>query len=66
MVFQFSPELWDEYQIKPIIDIGRNWKDGEKTRDFGDTDGVVCDTKGKVFCISLWYAVQKAMQCRVF
>jgi len=33
--------------IKPIIDIRQNWKDGEATRAFGDTDGVVYDNKRK-------------------
>jgi hypothetical protein len=59
-------KLWDEYQIKPIIDIRRSWRDGEETRAFGDTDGVVYDNKGKVFCISPWYAERKTMPCRGF
>ncbi|RLC13858.1 MAG: hypothetical protein DRH93_21410 [Deltaproteobacteria bacterium] len=44
----------------------RSWKDGEATRAFGDTDGVVYDNKGNVSCISPWYADQKTMPCRGF
>ena len=25
-------KLWDEYRIKPVIDVRNMWKDGEKTR----------------------------------
>lgn len=59
-------KLWDEYQIKPIIDIRRSWKDGEETRAFGDTDGVVYDNKGNVFCISPDYGDRKTMAGRGF
>ena len=59
-------KLWDEHQIKPIIDIRRSWKDGEDTRAFQDTDGVVYDNKGNVSCISPWYADQKTMPYRGF
>jgi len=59
-------KLWDEHQIKPIIDIRRSWKDGEETKAYRDTDGVVYDNKGNVSCISPWYADQKTMPCRGF
>jgi len=42
--------LWDEYQIKPVIDICNHWKDGEKTRLLGDYKNVVHDYRGNVFC----------------
>jgi len=41
-------------------------KSGRFIRVFQDTDGVVYDNKGKVFCISPWYADQKTMPCRGF
>jgi transposase len=42
--------LWDEYRIKPVIDIRNHWKDGEKTRLLGDHTNVVHDYQGNVFC----------------
>lgn len=42
--------LWDEYQIKPVIDIRNNWRDGEKTRLLGEHTNVVHDYQGNVFC----------------
>ncbi len=59
-------KLWDEYQIKPIIDIRRSWRDGEETRAYRDTDGVVYDNKGRVYCLSPHYADRKTMPCRGF
>lgn len=59
-------KLWDEYQIKPIIDIRRSWRDGEETRAYKDTDGVVYDNKGQVSCISPHFADQKTMAGRGF
>lgn len=42
--------LWDEYRIKPVIDIRNHWKDGEKTRLLGSHTNVVHDYQGNVFC----------------
>ncbi len=42
--------LWDEHQIKPIIDIRNMWKDGESTRLVNGTCNVVYDYKGTVYC----------------
>lgn len=58
-------KLWDEHQIKPIIDIRRSWQDGEETRMFGD-DGVVYDNYGTVSCISPHFGDQKTMPYRGF
>jgi hypothetical protein len=46
-------ELQDQWRIKPIIDIRRDWKDGEETRPlFWDrVDNVVTDERGSVFCV---------------
>lgn len=42
--------LWDEYKIKPVIDIRNNWKDGEVTRLLKGHTNVVYDYEGTVFC----------------
>lgn len=42
--------LWDEYQIKPVIDIRNHWKDGEKTRLLKEHNNVVYDYRGNVYC----------------
>ena len=43
-------KLWDEHQIKPVIDIRDMWKDGEKTRLLTGKDNIVYDYKGTVYC----------------
>jgi len=43
-------KLWDEYGIKPVIDIRNMWKDGEKTRVVIGTENIVYDYRGTVFC----------------
>jgi len=42
--------LWDEYRIKPVIDIRNHWRDGEKTRLLGEHTNVVHDYQGNVYC----------------
>lgn len=44
--------LWQEYGIKPIIDIRNMWKDGEKTKQLKGkkAENVTYDYKGTVFC----------------
>jgi len=44
--------LWDDYMIKPVIDIRNQWKDGEETHPlFPDRiDNIVYDYKGTVYC----------------
>ena len=45
-------KLWDEYGIKPIIDIRNMCKDGEKTRSFEykKFQNMSYDNQGNVFC----------------
>ncbi len=43
-------KLWDEHEIKPVIDIRDMWKDGKPTRLVRGRRNVVCDYKGSVFC----------------
>ena len=59
-------KLWDEYEIKPVIDIRRSWKDGESTRVFEKVPTVVYDNKGQVYCICSATGEQKSMVCRGF
>ena len=42
---------WDEYGIKPVIDIRNLWKDGEETKQTAGKWNVVYDYRGQVFCI---------------
>jgi hypothetical protein len=43
--------LYDDYAIKPVIDIRNCWKDGEETRVVAGQENVVYDYKGNVFCV---------------
>lgn len=49
-------ELYDEYGIKPVIDIRESWKDEKgskiKTRPLNENkaDSIVYDNKGRVYC----------------
>ncbi|MCL6613434.1 MAG: transposase [Firmicutes bacterium] len=43
-------KLWDEYGIKPVIDIRNSWRDGEGTRLVTGETNVVYDYKGTVYC----------------
>lgn len=42
--------LWDDHDIKPVIDIRNMWKDGEETRLLGNYENVVHNFKGNVYC----------------
>ena len=44
-------KLWDEYRIKPVIDIRNCWKDGEETKSVEDRWNVIYDFKGTVSCV---------------
>lgn len=43
--------LWDDHQIKGVIDIRNCWKDGEQTHLVPGTDNVVFDFRGEVSCV---------------
>ena len=43
-------KCWDEYRIKPIIDIRDMWKDGEDSKVLEDEENVVYDYCGNVYC----------------
>ena len=42
--------LYDDYGIKPLIDIRAMWKDKEKRLIFNRVDNIVYDERGKVYC----------------
>lgn len=44
-------KLWDEYGIKPVIDIRNCWRDGEETKLVTGTRNVVYNYRGQVFCV---------------
>jgi hypothetical protein len=43
-------QLWDEHEIKPVIDIRNQWKDGEETKGISTVWNVVYSYDGKVCC----------------
>lgn len=43
-------KCWEEYQIKPVIDIRNMWKDPDKTRLLEGRENVVYNYKGNVYC----------------
>ncbi len=50
---QNNREFYDRWGIKPVMDIRRDWKDGEQTRPvYGDrVDNIVMDERGSVYCV---------------
>lgn len=42
--------LWDDYTVKPVIDIRNMWKDGEPTRLVNGMGEVLYDYCGNVYC----------------
>src|SRR5690625_1196886 len=42
--------LWDDHEIKPVIDIRNMWKEKNETRLFKDYSNVAHDYKGTIFC----------------
>ncbi len=43
-------KLWDDYKIKPVIDIRNLWKDQDTTRLLGDYTNVSYNYKGTIYC----------------
>ena len=58
---KFITRLWDEEQIKPVIDIRNMWKDGEATKLVSGTRNVVYDHKGTVSCVCMPTGQQRQM-----
>jgi transposase len=43
-------KLWDDYNVRAVIDIRNLWKDGEQTRLFEGRENIVYDYRGTVYC----------------
>ncbi len=43
--------LYDDFDIKPVIDIRNCWKDGEETKNVEEQENIVYDYRGNVFCV---------------
>ena len=53
--------LYDDYNIKSVIDIRNCWKDGEETKLVSGQQNIVYDYKGTVFCVCLATGEQREM-----
>lgn len=58
--------FWDDYKIKPVIDIRNLWKDGEETKVVTGKWNVVYNFKGDVFCVCPKTGDQREMAYAVF
>jgi hypothetical protein len=58
--------LWDNYKIKPVIDIRNCWKDGEETKQIPGKWNIVYNYKGQVFCICSRTGKQREMAYKGF
>lgn len=52
---------WDEYHIKPVIDIRNMWKDPDQTRLLEGRENVVYDYKGTIYCVCPQTGKQREM-----
>ena len=53
--------LWDEYGIKPVIDVRDCWQDGEESRLVSGEENVVYDYRGEVSCVCLRTGEERRM-----
>jgi len=58
---KLNTQLWDDYGIKPLIDIRNCWKDGEQTRRIESMTNVVYDYQGTVSCYDMRLGHRKRM-----
>ncbi len=58
---KFYKKLWDDYRIKPVIDIRNMWKDKDKTRLLKDYENVVYNYKGNVYCVCMETGIKREM-----
>ena len=52
---------WDEYGVKPVIDIRNSWRDGEESRLVSGQDNVVYNYRGQVSCICMRTGERRSM-----
>ncbi len=43
-------KLWEDYDVRAVIDIRELWKDGEETRLFEGRENIVYNYRGTVYC----------------
>jgi len=58
--------LWDKYDVKPVIAIRNQWKDGEGTKTVPGTENAEYDYKGNVRCVCPVSGVSHEMAYRGF
>jgi hypothetical protein len=58
---ELNRQLWDQHQIKPLIDIRNCWQDGERTRQVAGSRNVVYDYQGTVSCYDMRLGQRKQM-----
>jgi hypothetical protein len=54
-------KLWDDYKIKPVIDIRNLWRDQDPTRLLKDYTNVSYDYKGTIYCYCPKKGTQREM-----
>lgn len=54
-------KLWNQYNIKPVIDIRNMWKDNDETRLLMDYENIVYNYKGNVSCVCMETGIQREM-----
>lgn len=63
---KLNVRCWDEYGIKPVIDIRNCWKDGEETRVLTGKENVAYDYRGRVYCFCPATGTRREMACGGF
>ncbi len=59
-------KLYDDFDIKPVIDIRNMWKDPDATRQLNGYNNIVYDYKGSVYCYCPKTSVRREMTCGGF
>lgn len=58
---ELNVTLWQDYGIKPVIDVRNMWRDGEKTKLVEGTRNVVYDYQGTVYCYDMQLGYRREM-----
>lgn len=54
-------KLWDNYKIKPVIQIRNMWKDTDETRPLEGYENVVYNYEGRVYCYCMETGTKREM-----
>ena len=54
-------KLWDDLEIKPVIDIRNMWKGSDNTRQLLDYENIIYDYKGTVYCVCMETGKEREM-----